>query len=203
MSAPKNISPIEQNLLQQIALGNKSAFSQYFQLKWAEIFRVALALTHHPELAEEIVQDIFLKIWENRDRLPNLERPDHFIFILTRNHIFNTLQKKAHRSNNFLSLDDWGGKDPSDASFADQQLLQKEWTQGWKDQLSKLPPQQRQAFILNKIEGFSLDEVAQQMGISKLTVKVHLRRAIHFLRTEWGEKGYSLVFLWLMDRILK
>ena len=92
-----SLSPLynESDLLAEVARGNENAFKVLFDRYWDKIFSVAFVLTKSVVLAEEIVQDVFLKIWLNRLKLPEIENFEGYLFIIGRNHIFNELRNKT------------------------------------------------------------------------------------------------------------
>ena len=84
----------ETTLLRDVAEGDGKAFRLLFERYWRSVYGVALAFTKSPGLAEEMVQDIFLRIWLKREKLSDVEKFDDYLFIVARNHIFNKLKKK-------------------------------------------------------------------------------------------------------------
>jgi RNA polymerase sigma-70 factor (ECF subfamily) len=85
----------EKDLLLEVAAGNESAFRKLFQVYWKKVYAVSLDFTKSEPLAEEIVQDVFLKIWLKREYLVSVLKFDDYLFTVARNHIYNTLRKKT------------------------------------------------------------------------------------------------------------
>jgi len=77
----------EPALLLKIAEGDESAFRKLFEHYWDNIYSVALAFTKSPVIAEEMVQDVFVKIWTKRQYLPEVQKFSDYLFIIARNHI--------------------------------------------------------------------------------------------------------------------
>lgn len=84
----------ERKLRQSIAQGDPHAFSELVNRYWNNIYSQALVYVKSTHVAKDIVQDIFLKVWEKRNTLPDIERIDAFLFIMARNQIISSFRKK-------------------------------------------------------------------------------------------------------------
>ncbi len=83
----------EKELLQRLSAGDKTAFTILFDTYWNNIYSVALVLTKSPQVAEDTVQEIFLKVWNKREELTSVDRFDNYLFIMARNHIFSEFRQ--------------------------------------------------------------------------------------------------------------
>jgi RNA polymerase sigma-70 factor (family 1) len=168
----------ENVLLQQIAAGDEKAFAVLVERKWNNIYSQALTYLKSTHYAQDVVQEVFLKIWQKRKELPKVERFDSFLFIIARNHIVSELRKRINSS---LALDNF---DFVEENFVpDKTLSQKNLRQVLLKAINLLPQQQRTAYLLSRDEGLSHEEIARQMQLSKETAKKHICRALNFLRT--------------------
>jgi RNA polymerase sigma-70 factor (ECF subfamily) len=172
--------PYEENeLLLLIATGDELAFRQLYDHYWEKLYSVAFVLTKSVVLSEEIVQDVFVKLWIKREELPSITRFDGYLFIMTRNHIYNTLRKIASAQ----PLEERPEQESGVAMApTEQPLLTKELEQLIQLALRHLPNKQRTVFELSRMEGMNQAAIAERMGISKLTVKSHMNRALQFIR---------------------
>jgi RNA polymerase sigma-70 factor (family 1) len=167
----------DKNLLILVSQNSEAAFRQLFDLYWNKIYSVAFALTKSKMISEEIVQDVFLKVWTKRTELPALDNFDAFLFIVARNHIYNVLRKKSVEP--VLShpappcLDNAG---------PEQVFCAKETLQLVEQAVALLPDQQQAVFRLSRNEGLDYNTIALQLGISRSTVKNHMTKALRFLR---------------------
>lgn len=93
---PAIVSYDESALLSNVAKGDQTAFRALFEQQWDNIYGVAFAFTKSPVIAEEMVQDIFLKIWLHRDQLPRIKKFNDYLFIIGSNHILTLLRKKIN-----------------------------------------------------------------------------------------------------------
>src|SRR3569833_308441 len=95
-TAVKTLSlPNETDLLALVAEGNEKAFGLLFHHYRPRIYSYAFHLFRNINLADELVQDVFLKVWLNRDKLPHILKFESWVFIITRNQVFDTLKLLA------------------------------------------------------------------------------------------------------------
>lgn len=166
-------------LLSAVAGGDQKAFGELFSRHKDRAYTIAITLTDDPLVAEELVQDVFLRIWKNRQKLITLDDFASWLYTITRNRALTALQKIAREGKNraeFISylpeeVNDTGKKmDDHDL----QQLLETA--------LARLSKQQRRVFELSRIQGYSREEVARELGLAPATVSVHLTIALRTVR---------------------
>lgn len=169
----------ENELLQLVATGDLKAFRTLFDHYWDHICTVAFAFTKSIVLSEEIAQDVFMKIWQKRDRLTSVSKFDAYLFTTTKNHIYNQFRKKSLEQSFVEHLEQYS----VDYSALPEQKLVLQDTQKIIERLvAELPQQQRTVYELNHNEGLDYSEIADRLGISRLTVKSHMVKALRFLR---------------------
>lgn len=187
----------EKALLSQIVQGDESAFRVVFDHYRDAIYSFALKIVQHEVIAEEIVQDIFVKIWMNRTGLASIRNFSDFLFIITRNHTFNSLRRLAReRKLIVVNTDQLQGE----AISAEAVVLQRDYDRVLQQAIARLPPKQQLVFTLSRMHGLSRGEIAAQMNISVETVKAHMKQAIRFIRLYF--KNYNNAILCLMVAIL-
>lgn len=164
-------------LIRQVATGDEPAFRKLFYLHWDNIYSVAFTFTRSQVIAEEIVQDVFLKIWLKREQLTAVDNFDNYLFIIARNHIYNQLRKKAGA----VPLPEQEEHHEYHAS-PEQALLLKETARIVREAVQQLPQQQRLVFELSRNEGLDYASIAHRLGVSRLTVKSHMNKALHAIR---------------------
>lgn len=167
----------EKELLDGVAAGNEDAFSRLVNLYRSRVFSHALTYIKSYEVAEEITQDIFVKVWVNRHRLPAVDDFKSYLFILGRNHLVSAIRKKV-MSTTANDDDDI----PGHLLQPDRQVEFKETYRNLINAIDRLPPQQKAVFTLSRMEQLSHAEIGDRLGISKRTVKFHLVQALNFLR---------------------
>ena len=169
----------ERTWLVQLANGNEKAFDRLVDRYWNKIYSVALTYIKSPSLAEDLVQDVFLKLWQKRETLAAIESLEDYLFIITRNAVISALRKKGPK---FPVGDYLSASLPANEFLPEQQLQAKQLEQIINQAIALLPPQQQQALRLSREEGRSHDEIASLMALSKNTVKNHIVRALNFVR---------------------
>ncbi|AMR33149.1 hypothetical protein A0256_17865 [Mucilaginibacter sp. PAMC 26640] len=160
----------EKELLLKVAHGNEHAFSElfseYHQLLASHIFRI----TESVELAEEIVQDAFLKIWLNREALTNVQNFRAYLFAISKNHALNCLRKLAKERSHQRSIE---------ANAVMTPTAHDGGLDGYYELLDQaidhLPPQQQKVYLLSRHKRLKYDEIANQLGLSRETVKKYLQ----------------------------
>jgi RNA polymerase sigma-70 factor (family 1) len=181
----KNPLSNERLLLHQIAEGDEKAFAIIVRRYWNNIYAQALAYVKSSHHAQDIVQEVFIKVWEKRETLLQVERFDSFLFIIARNHIISELRKKIAHPLEPDAVDVY----KEERGIPDQELSFKQLQQHLKTAIELLPQQQKTAFLLSRDEGLSYEAIAVQMNLSKETVKKHIGRSLNFLRTYMRTKA--------------
>lgn len=174
-----NINALDEKLLlQQIAEGSEKAFAVLVERKWNNIYYQALTYVKSTHAAQDIVQEVFIKVWQTRIKLPQLEHFDSFLFIIARNHIISQLRKKIEAP---LSGEEFEVEAPH--SRPDTALMQKNLAALIASAIELLPPQQKKAWELSRDKDLTHEQIAELMQISKEGVKKHICRALNFLRS--------------------
>ena len=178
----------ENELLNKIASDDQYSFTVLFDYYHQYVFTFGRKLTRSDEIAEEIVQDIFLKIWFGRDKLKNIENFGAYLNTLVRNHAFNLLRRVA--------ISDRVTKEMT-TSFKDrdvqmEQVLDYRETLKMLDQVVEmLPLQQKTVYRLCHRDGLKYDEAARQMDISPATVHYHMKLALQAIREHFKKNGIA------------
>lgn len=171
--------PNEAYLLLQVADGDEKAFGTIFHHYRNKIYSYAFHLLESTSLADELVQDVFLKVWLSRDRLRTIDNFDNWLFIVARNQVFDALKLL---SKDLAVKKQMAEAVLSDENSVDNQLINKENEQLLQDALDRLSPQQKRIFILSRHQGMNHEEIATRLQISRNTVKTHLVHALRALR---------------------
>lgn len=170
---------IEREVLLQTAKGDESAFRLLFNEHWQNIYRVAYILTKSTLTAEDMVQEIFMKLWIKREQLPKIENFRNYLFIVARNHIYDELKKK---STDILFTNHLFEYFHSTIETPEEELLQKEAEQIIVEATERLPQQQKKVYRMSREQGMSRDEMAERLGVAPNTVRNHLAKALQMIR---------------------
>jgi RNA polymerase sigma-70 factor (ECF subfamily) len=181
----------EKELLLAVASGDQSAYRSLVDLYWKRVYGNTLALLKRPESAEEITQDIFLKIWQQRERLSTIENFAVYIYVIGRNQVLAALRKKIRE----LSLE-LPEQAADDAILPNDKLEMQELHRIILEGVDQLPAIRKKVFNMSRFEGLSYDEIAERLQISRNTVKDHIVNALNFLRNYISERaGKNLLLL--------
>lgn len=161
----------EQNLLSRVAAGDEAAFTQlfhrYYPLLSTHIFRI----TRSAEETEEIVQDVFFKIWMSRESLTGITAFRPYLWVIARNRALNALQKMAReRSNRAAYTQSFTETESPDHLPQLYSLID--------EAIRQLPPQQQQVYRLGRQERLRQAEIAERMGLTVATVKKYMQLAV-------------------------
>lgn len=180
----------EKLLLEALSGGDEPAFRKLYNMYSGRIYAVALKHLKQQQLAEDIVQNLFLKIWENRETLNTIQNFSAWLFTVARNMIISTLRRQGTQQSylNYLRQQMEPYSESPELVYAKRNLhsLIREAT-------LELSPQQRIAFQLQREEGLRYDDIARQMGIATNTVKTHLYKANQLIRRYLQTRGVDNV----------
>ena len=164
----------EKQLLALMSNDSEFAFQVIFDRYRDKVYTVAIRALKSPFLAQEIVQDVFIKVWMERKELLEIRSFEAWIYIVSRNHIYNQLRVIARDWKFQTSKLDMSG---SEEMLPEEHLDKKIYVDIHQKALSQLSPQQRVAYDLTRIQKLSHQKAAAMMGISPLTLKKHIYRA--------------------------
>ena len=152
------------------------AYNQLFELLSGGLFRFTYSLVKSNEVAEEIVSDVFIKLWQIRDRLPEIENLKVYLYTIAKNFSLNYLTK--HYKNTVVSLDELDVETVIEFNGPAEMCISADLIQQIRRIIGQLPPQCRLIFQLVKEDGLKYKEVAAVLEISPLTVRNQLAIAI-------------------------
>jgi RNA polymerase sigma-70 factor (ECF subfamily) len=182
----------EKELLRRIAENDESAFSDLFHAHHQRLAQHIFRLTESMPLAEEIVQDVFLKIWMTRETLMEIQNFGSYLFVIARNHANNSLRKvvneKKHRR-------EWEKTNSSAYQSDDSANFDQQWNTLIDRAIDQLPPQQKKVYMLSRKDRLKQEEIAKILHISKSTVKSHMQLATASIINHIRTNGDTTLFL--------
>lgn len=174
----KNHSCDEYLLFRRIALGDEDAFREAVHYYSPKLISFLFSITKTIHIAEEIMQEVFLRLWKNRESV-EIDNLGGWLYRVASNLAYSYLKREALNGRLLSSLKK---KQTNRFSEIDQQIDYKECEKLIHTALNQLPDQQRKVCQLSLQEGMSRKEVADLLNISPNTVRNHLARALQFLR---------------------
>jgi len=170
---------IDNLLVNQLMEGNEKAFRKLYDLYLNDLYRFSLSLVVLKPYAEEIVQDVFLKLWMNRKTLkPDLSIKS-YLFTITRNGSISFLKKAA---NNKKMREEIFYKSQKQLNSTERYVREAEIENIKEEALELLTPRRRQIFEMSRNDGKSYEEIAIELGISPNTVRNQMSMALETLR---------------------
>ena len=179
MVSPENL--IEKVLISKLKQGGKDAFSVIFMTYYKDLVLFATNFTHEFDTAQEIVQDTFVKIWEDHDEININVSIKSYLLKSVQNKCIDWLRHvKVQQKFNHEAL-----IDSINYEFnTDNYLINSEIEGLIRDALNKLSPEISQAYRMHRYEGLKYQEIAEKLNVSVRTVEVPIGKALSSLRDE-------------------
>ena len=169
----------ENLLVREIKEGNHESFRQIYYKYCEKVYLFAVRYISNYREAEEIVQEVFSRIWEHRKNLDENRSFNGYLLTITKNIIFNEHRKKlnfdiyAQHIINYIQ---------GNTNQTENQIIYENVKSLVDDEVEKFPPKRRQIYNLSRHEGLSYMEIAKKLNISEKTVEAHLRLALGRLK---------------------
>jgi len=182
----------EKELARRLITGDIAAFNEIYQKYFHPVYCNALKITREAPVAEDVLQEVFITLWEKRARIDPESSLAGWLFIICYHKSVNILRKKLRESLLYQKLE------APEENFMDEEI--KYGTQ-WKilqNALSCLSPQRRRVFELCKLQGKTYEEAAMELRISKYTVKEYLSAATAAIKEYSLDHSGSATVLLLM-----
>lgn len=179
----------DDNLVQLLQKGNVAAFDSLFKVYSTKLYSFALKYFKNETEAEELVQEVFVKVWENRQTLKSELSFKSYLFTIALNQIRKYFNKKATTLRYFESLQ----KEPINTD--NQDLYEGNYETALNQInliIEKMPPRRREILIKRKLEGKSSKEIAKELNISAGTVDNQISEALRFIRSQLNTENVSL-----------
>lgn len=179
----------ENELLRLLHCGDMQAFDVLYHRYSRTIYANILKFIKDKTVAEDLLQDVFVRIWENRLKIDPEQSFAAFLFTCSRNITFNFRRRLKLELASAIQL----AQGAVEGENSIDRMLDSKEAQQWVEQLlDKLPQQRQKIFRLSKLEGKSYQEIAQEMEISVSTVRDHIVKANKFIRNAaLQDNGFS------------
>lgn len=187
----------EQKLLALLKEDSEYAFQLIYDCNRNRIYKTAVWYLKSPILAQEVVQDVFLKLWFERNEFKINTSIEGWLYIVAKNNILNRLKKI---SNEWKALNVLPLLKTDVSNNTENAILDSEYSSILNAAVQSLPTQQRRVFQLARQEQLSYSEIGKEMDLSPLTVKTHMSRALTHIKAYLKLKGiiislFSMIFI--------
>jgi RNA polymerase sigma-70 factor (ECF subfamily) len=184
----------EKELYQRLKEGDERAFNDLFQKYYSSMCHFARQFLNDSEMAEETVQDMFVRIWEKRESLNIETSVKHYLFRSVRNHCLNQIQHQKIRQQYASLVKETAHQDIN----PDQYYIEVDLLKRIEKSIDSLPAKRQEIFRLSREQGLKYKEIAEELNISIKTVEAQMGLALKHLREDLKEFSHHLVSLFLL-----
>lgn len=162
----------ESNELIKVSKGDEMAYNRLYYRYHQQLGKHVFRITNSMDLAEEIVQDVFLKIWLNREVLAGVQNFKAYLFVISKNHTLNCLRKLTTERQHLNDVEE-----SYTSLLVDSNSEVNDYYSILDEAINSLPPQQQKVYLLSRHERLRYTEVASRLNISRESVKKYLQIA--------------------------
>lgn len=170
----------QKKIISLLKKGEQSAFREIFHLYEKKLYAFVFTITKSHYSTEELLQEIFIKLWQERERIDTSLSFNAFVYTIARNLTYNHLRKIANQEN--LKQEMW--RNISYLNDVENHIIYSEYEDILEDILMQIPQRKRSIYILSKQEGKTNEEIADLLGISQKTVKNHLWKTLQTIKSQ-------------------
>ena len=186
----------DKELVALLKSGDKRAYQLLFEKYASKIYHFSLSYLANEADSEELVQDVFLKLWEKRAALDETQNIKAYVFKIAINSIYDFIRRKNIKNafNDFVK----NRAETNTSNNTWETVVLNELQLLLDELISKMPEQRRKIFHLSKINGLTNDEIAEKLNLSKRTVENQLYRAILFLKSNLKNQSLTLLLFFYL-----
>lgn len=187
-------------LINRLRSGDESALTELYNRFWQALFVSAYNVLKDKELCEDIIQDIFMNIWHNREKLEINISLKGYMYACARYQVFNQFKKNKDKIHVelFQEIDK-----RFQHSTPETLLMHEELVHQINAIIETLPEKCQQVYKLSREEQLTHKEIAERLNISTKTVENHITKALHVIRFSMGSTASVAMVLWLSKNLFK
>jgi RNA polymerase sigma-70 factor (family 1) len=195
-----DLLPTDAELFAAVKLNNQKAFNTLFERYWPLVYKKAFFYTHNAEASAEIVDDIFVNIWQKRHVLQIITFKN-YLTAAARYRVYNFI--KASKASQLMYVEDYEEMDEliAEDNDGDTHIRTTEFNNNLDNVLKTLPERCREIFALSRNQQLSNDEIAHQLGISKRSVENQITHALKHLRMHFKNAMVVFISLYSLFRL--
>lgn len=169
----------EKNLIEKLQRGDTGAYKELYHIYAQQLYRFVLRTAKSPQLAEDVMHDVFVKVWENRGKLDPNQSFRAWLFTVARNHLLNLIKRSAHETS---IVEEMMKHSHPAQNNTQEKLLYDESSHLLHEAITQLPEKRKQIFELCHLQGLTYQETADKLGITSSTVNSQMVKARKFIR---------------------
>ena len=168
----------DKQLIRAIKGGDTKSFEKLFERYYDRYFSFACALLHDADAAEDVLQNVFLKLWIGRDRLDENRSVENYLLVSVRNEIFDYLRLKYNQT---VVRGETPEKEDASADI-EEEMFWSETSDRMDKIIKNMPPQRQRIFMMSRYENMASKDIADALGLSIRTVERHIYLALQDLK---------------------
>ena len=189
-----------QKTLKELSKDHEPSLEELFNNYYPRLFEFSRSFLKLEQGIDDILQEVFIRIWQNRKKIKDTATFNSYIFTITRNLLLNELRSRLNHKN----LKEEIRKLSTAQEYANIDQTQYKDLQTRVDEIIEaLPERQKEVFVLSRSEGLSHKEIASKLQITTKTVEYHISLAIKSLKAKLNGGGLVTLFLFLVSCIIK
>ena len=182
-------------VIDELAKDNETSLEKLFNYYYPRLYNFSKSILKIETGIDDILQEVFVKIWQNRKKIKNSDTFNAFIFTITRNLLLNELRRQLNNKN---AKDEIKELALAKEYSLSQTIEFNELKEKVDELVSELPDRQKEIFLLSRSEGLSHKEIAEKLGIKPKTVEYHITLSVKYLKQKLGSMGImSLLYFYL------
>lgn len=185
----------DKELVKKLSSGSEEAFRLLFQKYERRLYTFSYKILLSSEDAEEVVQEVFFKIWKNKRLLKEDLSFCSFLFTIAKNHIYNQLSKRvsetAYKHYYLGSMKNQVGYNTEEDYYFE------ELKEAIKEKVDQMPEKRRKVFIMSRFDGLSNSEIADRQNLTLSTVENHINKALKTLKQHLYIRDYNIFLLFM------
>jgi len=178
----------DEELMREIKADNMFAFDVLYKKYSKRLYKFGYSILKSKEEAENLIQDVFLNLWENRQKVEKNSSIQYYLFSIAYNSAISVIRKKT-REANFIEF--LRSLPEITEEAVNVELEYNELTNKLDEIIKALPQRQKEVYLLHRVEGLKYSEIAERLKISVNTIENHMSRALKTIREKLG--NYSLI----------
>ena len=185
----------DEELMQEIKADNMFAFDILYKKYCKRLYKFGNSILKSQVDTENLIQDVFLNLWENRQKVEKDSSIKSYVFTITYNSAISIIRKKARESEFVEYL-----KSLQDINVepVNVELEYNELTNKLDEIIKELPQRQKEVYLLHRVEGLKYNEIAERLNISVNTIENHMSRALKTIREKLGNYSLIAILFWYL-----
>jgi len=183
----------DDELMQEIKADNMFAFDVLYKRYCKRVYKFGYSILKSREESENLTQDVFLSLWENRLKIEKNSSIKSYVFTITYNSAISIIRKKARESQFMEYLKSLQEINVEPVNI---ELEYTELTNKLDEILQALPQRQKEIYLLHRVKGLKYSEIAESLNISVNTIENHMSRALKTIRKKLGNYSLMAILFW-------